>query len=203
MYVTAHEMTGMASRGSAEDAGSGVLPSVALGSSELGQSVPASSARQVVPGAIGSPGTPDELRQSLDPSVAASKELGQLVGGQVDAGDFESLVVDSALFIKLLADCEFHLAEATVLWDLIEFHKSYRMDAHATRSAAKLSKTYPTMSPRSLSQAITDLEGAGLIDIAPDVKNVSKRIRLVWPALAEQLAMVNPKTPGLPGPQCQ
>lgn len=163
-----------------------------------------SSVSGIAPGAGGSA---DELPESLKQLLGRSgSELRQSEESDQDSNvdhawdEFLALQLDSTLFIKLLAICDFQQAEATVLWDLLAFHRRTKLDAFAVMSGATYHKKYPQASERSFRLAINELTDFGLIEQAPVVRNVSKRIRIFWPALAEQLAAVDPRTPGL---QCQ
>jgi hypothetical protein len=106
--------------------------------------------------------------------------------------------MDAKLFVRLLGVCDFHAAEATVLWDLLRFHSARGLDSFATRSASELSRSYGGIaSERLVRFAVASLEEQGLVELAPVVRNVSRKLRLNWPVLWERLAVVSPLIPGL------
>ncbi len=106
--------------------------------------------------------------------------------------------MDAALFLRLLGVCDFRVAEATVLWDVLADHRGRGLGSFVTRSGIDYVKRYGGVaSGRTVRFAITSLEEQGLIELAPVVRNVARKLRLNWSVLYERLAVVSPLIPGL------
>lgn len=106
--------------------------------------------------------------------------------------------MDAALFVRLLGVCDFRVAEATVLWDVLADHRVRGLGSLVTRSGIDYVKQYGGVtSGRTVRLAISSLEEQGLIELAPVVRNVSRKFRLNWPVLCERLSVVSPLIPGL------
>ena len=115
--------------------------------------------------------------------------------------DFCRNQVDSSMFIKLIALCDGSLTEATVLWDVLKFHRTTGNKLMAWRDISvqfyvdKHGKDFGSV--RSFNRALDDLGEAGLIVHWPLVGNVPKKFRLDWIEFTERLAQVSFKLPGL------
>lgn len=115
--------------------------------------------------------------------------------------DFCRNQVDSSMFIKLIALCDGSLTEATVLWDLLKFHRTTgnKLMAWREQSAQDYVDRYGTDfgALRSFRGALLDLSEAGLIVHWPVAANNAKKFRLDWVELCNRLALVSIKLPAL------
>ena len=111
---------------------------------------------------------------------------------------FAEVPMDAVLFLKLLAVCDFRVAEATVLWDLVAFHRHQGLKFFKTRSGPEYVREFPSLvTSRCFQKAIVSLDEQGLIEQAPVVRNVSRKFRLNWVPLWVALSQVSPAVPGL------
>ena len=115
--------------------------------------------------------------------------------------DFCRKQVDSSMFIKLIAICDGSLAEATVLWDILKFHRTTanKLKGWKEQSAQDYVGRFGTEfgSLRSIRGALLDLSEAGLIVHWPVGVNNPKKFRLDWIEFNERLLNVSTKLPGL------
>ena len=115
--------------------------------------------------------------------------------------DFCRNQVDSSMFIKLIALCDGSLTEATVLWDLLRFHRTTGSNLKGWREISvqvyveKFGTDYGTA--RSYNNAINELGNTGLIILWPLSGNVPKKFRLDWIEFSERIAKVSKKLPSL------
>ena len=109
--------------------------------------------------------------------------------------------MDAVFFVKLLSVCDGRIAEGIVLWDAVSHAHQHRRGLAGIREASGASFVAPYgtqhCSVRSFKRAVTDLIRAGFFEEVPQVRNVAKKYFLNWPALAEALANVDMKLPGL------
>lgn len=151
-------------------------------------------------------GDNDKLKQELN------IELREYTKEQKDAAaqeweEFCRNSVDSTMFIKLIAMCDGSLTEATVLWDLLQFHRTTGnklmgwQKASAQSYIDKYGKDFGAI--RSYQRALEYLEESGLIVLWPMLggnKGFEKKFRLDWIALSQRLIEVSNKLPGLTKP---
>lgn len=114
---------------------------------------------------------------------------------------FAGQTLDAALFIKLIAVCEGVLPEAVVLWDLIAWHRTTKLDTWRKRSGSQIVLEYGTEfgNERAVRRAVVALDEIGLIELGDTVRNVAQKLRLNWPELEVRLSRVSAKLPGLSG----
>lgn len=109
--------------------------------------------------------------------------------------------LDSSMFIKLIALCDGSLSEATVLWDLLTFHRKSPngLNGWRTRSAQEYVQRHGKDfgAVRSYQGAMNDLASANLIVHWPVQANVPRKFRLDWVEFSERISEVNSKLPGL------
>ena len=109
--------------------------------------------------------------------------------------------VDSSMFIKLIALCDGSLTEATVLWDLLKFHRTTGNKLKGWRSISvqfyveKHGKEFGAV--RSYNRALDDLGASGLIIHWPVQANVPRKFRLDWIEFSQRLVEVSTKLPSL------
>ncbi len=113
--------------------------------------------------------------------------------------EFAKADLSSETFVKLIFVCDGQLAEATILWDLLSFHKTRGLDVFRKMSAADYHAEYGKEigMDRSIQQSIKNLTGDDLIEQAQVVRNMPRKFRLNWVALSHKLVAVNNKLPGL------
>ncbi len=113
--------------------------------------------------------------------------------------EFAKADLSSETFVKLIFVCDGQLAEATILWDLLSFHKTRGLDVFRKMSAADYHAEYGKEigMDRSIQQSIKNLTGDDLIEQAQVVRNMPRKFRLNWVALSHRLVAVNNKLPGL------
>lgn len=113
--------------------------------------------------------------------------------------EFSKADLNSETFVKLIFVCDGQLAEATILWDLLAFHKARGLEAFRKMSAADYHAEYGKEigMDRSIQQSIRNLTVDDLIEQAQVVRNMPRKFRLNWVALSHKLAAVNNKLPGL------
>lgn len=115
--------------------------------------------------------------------------------------DFCRNQVDSSMFIKLIALCDGSLTEATVLWDLLKFHRSNanKLNGWREQSAQDYIDRYGSDfgGLRSIRGALLDLGEAGLIVHWPVGVNNPKKFRLDWVEFNERVLNVSSKLPGM------
>ena len=115
--------------------------------------------------------------------------------------DFCRNQVDSSMFIKLIAICDGSLAEATVLWDILKFHRTTanKLKGWKEQSAQDYINRYGSEfgSLRSFRGALNDLGDAGLIIHFPVAINNPKKFRLDWIDFCGRIRLVNAKLPAL------
>lgn len=113
--------------------------------------------------------------------------------------EFAKADLSSETFVKLIFVCDGQLAEATILWDLLSFHKTRGLDVFRKMSAADYHAEYGKEigMDRSIQQSIKNLTGDELIEQAQVVRNMPRKFRLNWVALSHKLVAVNNKLPGL------
>lgn len=115
--------------------------------------------------------------------------------------DFCRNQVDSSMFIKLIAICDGSLAEATVLWDLLKFHRTTanKLKGWKEQSAQNYVERFGVDFGivRSYQRALNELTDSGLLIQAPKTGAVIKKFRLDWIEFFERLSKVNPKLPAL------
>jgi hypothetical protein len=115
--------------------------------------------------------------------------------------DFCRNQVDSSMFIKLIALCDGSLTEATVLWDLLKFHRNTinKLKDWKEQSAQNYVEKYGADFGivRSYQRALNELTDAGLIIQLPKTGAVIKKFRLDWIEFSEQLSKANTKLPAL------
>jgi hypothetical protein len=115
--------------------------------------------------------------------------------------DFCRNQVDSSMFIKLIALCDGSLTEATVLWDLLKFHRTTGNKLKGWREISvqfyvdKYGKDFG--SARSFNNSLLSLWEAGLIIQWPLSGNVPKKFRIDWIDFYEKLGKVSNDLPGL------
>ena len=97
--------------------------------------------------------------------------------------------------------------QATVLWDLLKFHRTTGnklmgwQKASAQSYIDKYGRDFGTVS--SYHRALRDLEERCLIVVVPVLggnKGFEKQFRLDWIALVQQLVVISEKLPGLTKP---
>ena len=151
-------------------------------------------------------GDNDKLKQELN------IELREYTKEQKDAAaqaweEFCRNPVDATMFIKLIAMCDRSVTEATVLWDLLKFHRTTGnklmgwQKASAQSYIDKYGRDFGTVS--SYHRALRDLEERCLIVVVPVLggnKGFEKQFRLDWIALVQQLVVISEKLPGLTKP---
>lgn len=109
--------------------------------------------------------------------------------------------LDSSMFIKLIALCDGSLSEATVLWDLLEFHRKSPNGLNGWRTRAaqeyvgKHGKDFGAV--RSYRGAMNDLAGVNLIVHWPVQANVPRKFRIDWIEFSERILEVSSRLPGL------
>jgi hypothetical protein len=113
--------------------------------------------------------------------------------------EFAKADLSSETFVKLIFVCDGQLAEATILWDLLSFHKTRGLDVFRKMSAADYHTEYGKEigTDWSIRKANRDLGAFDLIEQAQVVRNMPRRFRLNWVALSHKLVAVNNKLPGL------
>lgn len=115
--------------------------------------------------------------------------------------DFCRNQVDSTIFIKLISLCDGSLTEATVLWDLLKFHRSNanKLNGWREQSAQDYIDRYGSEfgGLRSIRSALLDLGEEGLIVHWPVGVNSPKKFRLDWIEFNERLLRVSIKLPGV------
>ena len=115
--------------------------------------------------------------------------------------DFCRNQVDSSMFIKLIALCDGSLTEATVLWDLLKFHRTTGNKLMAWREQSaqdyveRFGNTFGAI--RSYRRAMDYLSEAGLIVHWPVATNNSKKFRLDWIEFSAQILQVSQKLPAM------
>lgn len=109
--------------------------------------------------------------------------------------------VDSSMFIKLIALCDGSLSEATVLWDLLEFHRKSPSGLQGWRNIAAqdfVNKFGPDFGVgRSYRRAMDDLAESNLIVHWPVAANVPKKFRIDWVEFSIRILNVSNKLPSL------
>lgn len=115
--------------------------------------------------------------------------------------DFCRNQVDASMFIKLIALCDGSLTEATVLWDLLKFHRTTgnKLKGWREQSAQDYVDRFGTDfgALRSFRSALIDLSEAGLIVHWPVAANNAKKFRLDWIELFTRLSKVSIRLPAL------
>ena len=113
--------------------------------------------------------------------------------------EFSKADLNSETFVKLIFVCDGQLAEATILWDLLAFHKARGLDVFRKMSAADYHSEYGTDvgNERAIRRANESLANYELIEQAQVVRNMPRKFRLNWVALSHKLVAVNNKLPGL------
>lgn len=113
--------------------------------------------------------------------------------------EFSKADLNSETFVKLIFVCDGQLAEATILWDLLVFHKARGLEKFRKMSATDYHSEYGTEigSVRSIRDAVTSVTNDDLIEQAQVVRNMPRKFRLNWVALSHKLVAVNNKLPGL------
>jgi hypothetical protein len=113
--------------------------------------------------------------------------------------EFSKADLNSETFVKLVFVCDGQLAEATILWDLLAFHKARGLDVFRKMSAADYHAEYGKEigMDRSIQQSIKNLTVDDLIEQAQVVRNMPRKFRLNWVALSHKLVAVNNKLPSL------
>lgn len=113
--------------------------------------------------------------------------------------EFSKADLNSETFVKLIFVCDGQLAEATILWDLLTFHKARGLDVFRKMSAANYHDEYGTDvgNERAIQRSIRNLTVDDLIEQAQVVRNMPRKFRLNWVALSHKLVAVNNKLPSL------
>lgn len=115
--------------------------------------------------------------------------------------DFCRNQVDSSMFIKLIALCDGSLTEATVLWDLLKFHRTTgnKLKAWREQSAQDYVERFGIEFgvSRSYQNAFRELGEAGLIVHFPVATNNPKKFRLDWIEFVIKINLVSTKLPAL------
>ncbi|WP_310615323.1 hypothetical protein [Limnohabitans sp.] len=113
--------------------------------------------------------------------------------------EFAKADLSSETFVKLIFVCDGQLAEATILWDLLSFHKTRGLDVFRKMSSTDYHDQYGTEigTDRSIQRSIRTLTVDDLIEQAQVVRNMPRKFRLNWVALSHRLVAVNNKLPGL------
>lgn len=146
-------------------------------------------------------GDNDKLKQELN------IDLREYTKEQKDAAaqaweEFCRNPVDATMFIKLIAMCDGSLTEATVLWDLLKFHRTTGNKLMGWQTApvqSYLDKYGAEFGvARTYRRALEDLMSDGLVINWPTTTiNAAKKIRLDWIAFTLRLTGVSDKLPGL------
>ncbi len=113
--------------------------------------------------------------------------------------EFAKADLSSETFVKLIFVCDGQLAEATILWDLLSFHKTRGLDVFRKMSAGDYHAEYGTDvgNERAIRRANESLANYELIEPAQVVRNMPRKFRLNWVDLSHKLVAVNNKLPGL------
>lgn len=112
---------------------------------------------------------------------------------------------DAQLFIQLLAVTEGSVAEATILWDTINWAVSKGYESGLREFVSRSSSYYLNLygrawvSERTYRKAMTDLRAEGWIVYWPQSQTMTPKFRLNWVALVEQLERVDNSLHTLPG----
>lgn len=115
--------------------------------------------------------------------------------------DFCRNQVDSSMFIKLIALCDGSLTEATVLWDLLKFHRTTgnKLKGWREQSAQEYVDRFGNAFgvARSYRRAMDDLGDSGLIVHWPVAANVQRKFRIDWIEFSIRIFEVDTKLPAL------
>jgi hypothetical protein len=115
--------------------------------------------------------------------------------------DFCRNQVDSSMFIKLIALCDGSLTEATVLWDLLKFHRTNgnKLKGWREQSAQdyvdRFGVTFGVS--RSYRRALDELGASGLLIQWPVATNNPRKFRLDWIDFTNKLKTISSKLPAL------
>lgn len=107
--------------------------------------------------------------------------------------------LDAQMFVKLIAICEGSLAEATVLYDALWFHRKYGLKKFQERSAIYFINKYGKdfFVERTLRRGMQQLGESGLLVHWPVSTGFSRKFRIDWIELSDRLILVSKKLPGL------
>ena len=145
-------------------------------------------------------GDDDLLKQkfNIDLRVYSTEQKDEAATAWVD---FCRSQVDSSMFIKLIALCDGSLTEATVLWDLLKFHRTTgnKLMAWREQSAQDYVERYGIEFgvSRSYRRAFDELGADGLIIHSPVSTNNPRKFRLDWIDFSNKIKTISSKLPAL------
>ena len=131
-------------------------------------------------------------------SASIEQQAAQPADPAFDFFEFANLPV-AEIFTKLVWVCDGHLAEATVLYDLVLFYKANQdLNEWRTKSSRELGREYGQEGNGiQMNRAISDLTLEELIEQKPVVRNMPRKYKLDWVALSHLIVELDEKLPGM------